>query len=364
MICRHCGTQLPDDARFCAECGAPVEVQVGPMPQHAPAPATPPRSFFVQNRLPVPPDGYYELANAPADAGALPAADVAGAPVPVPVATSAGDAPLERDGRRRSHRTVGIVVGVCATLLLLACIGAGVALATLVARGGIGAATCPVTFSIVIDGFNEDSSRIPVRITGTDEDGNEVDKTIFLAHSGVDTELAEGDYKAEVLCTPIASDGSLYDVQEGIVYFSPSADEARDDGDYVVDDPFVLYRLDDERMTRELADEALRWARKDEESGVNVGKLEEALNSRLAKLGQGETQDEGQVEVPAVPEGESEAEPQGETPAEPQPEAQPEAPAEPQPEAQAEPQPEAPAEPQPEAPAEPQPEPQPEAPAA
>ena len=89
-----------------------------------------------------------------------------------------------------------MVVGIVAAFtVLLAVTVVGVVACSTIMGGhvGFGSNTHGVIFRINIsNGYDTSSSRIPVQITGTDIDGNNVDKTVFLAYSGVDVELPEG----------------------------------------------------------------------------------------------------------------------------------------------------------------------------
>lgn len=50
IVCKHCGTELPDHARFCLECGNPVPPPAEEPPPSTP-PAPPPELDFVQPAL-------------------------------------------------------------------------------------------------------------------------------------------------------------------------------------------------------------------------------------------------------------------------------------------------------------------------
>ena len=51
MICKHCGTELNPDAKFCLGCGAPAEAPAAPVPPFVP-PVAPIPTVVVQNPAP------------------------------------------------------------------------------------------------------------------------------------------------------------------------------------------------------------------------------------------------------------------------------------------------------------------------
>ena len=145
----------------------------------------------------------------------------------------------------------------------------------------------PVTFMVSITDYDEGSSRIPVRITGTTIDGDEVDQTIFLAHSGQDVELPNGRYHAEALGSPITSAGIIYRVPATVVSFTLGEDLSPGET-YALPmrTAFEFVPIDPNGMTDQQIQDALAWARKDEASGVDVGKLEAAAMRRQQSAAQ------------------------------------------------------------------------------
>ncbi len=57
IYCTKCGTQLPDDARFCAKCGAAI----GGVPGGAPAAAAAPTAAGATPSVTIAPAGVQEL---------------------------------------------------------------------------------------------------------------------------------------------------------------------------------------------------------------------------------------------------------------------------------------------------------------
>jgi len=176
-----------------------------------------------------------------------------------------------------------VAIVVCSLLLVFAAMGAVTVCAGIVSgiHTRTAQSTHPVTFMVSIRDYDEDSSRIPVRITGTDINGESVDRTIFLAHSGVDVELLKGRYHAEVLGSPISSKGMIYAVPSTTIDFTLGEDLDPHEGYKMPSSlTLVFVPIDAQNMTDEQINDALTWARKDEESGVDVGKLEAAAKER------------------------------------------------------------------------------------
>ena len=243
MVCPQCGTNLPENARFCTQCGYKL---------HQEAPSQPQGTSYRQD----------EQQQTNTDTG---------------------------NPKKSRAKLLGIGIAVALVSLFVAgCVTLATFWGTITRAGSH--EPHPVTFIVSIKGYDDDSSRIPVSITGTDVDGNRVDKTIFLARSGVDVELVAGSYHAKVLGSPIASDGTIYQYPTDGIDFTIDADlKAGEEYRLPNAKAFFFYPLSSDKMTKELVDDALKWARKDEQSGADVGKLEEAAMSRL----NGATKDEG-----------------------------------------------------------------------
>lgn len=269
MNCPNCGTPLPDGAQFCHECGMRIE-QAAEQPYVVEQPYVPGSN----------PSGYPG-----GNAGAYP-----GAPQP--------------------KRHTGVIIAVVIALVVLL-IAAAVTVTTctvmstlrsgalddtdgLTPHGPVVSdettssdsaphatdpAMHPVTFLVSISNYNTSSSRIPVHITGTDDTGASVDKTIYLAYSGVDVELRKGTYHAEVAGSPISSDGTLYEIPDPIDFEVGSELEDGEPYKLPASTTLAFVPLDPHTLTDEQVEDALNWARRDEESTVDVDALEAAIKA-------------------------------------------------------------------------------------
>ncbi len=247
MNCPYCGAPLPNTAKFCTNCGAQLQTQ-------APAPTEP----QVPGQTPTPTTPH-----------------VPGQTPPDPTQPTAG-AP----NKKNKHVAIVAAVAAALTLLIIAAISVTTCAYMGSAASKANRQTHPVTFVVSIDGYDTGSSRIPVHITGTDVDGNDVDKTIFMAFSGADTELVEGTYHAEVVGSPITPEGVIFSIPTTTLDFTLGSDlEPGETFVFPNNSVFVFEPLAPEQMTDEAMQNALDWARKDEQSGVDVDKLEKAMKA-------------------------------------------------------------------------------------
>lgn len=310
MNCPNCGYHLPADARFCPECGTRVNLRpIDSQPRSADSQLNAANGPESRQNDSYAPEHSYEEPSATAHpnfSSAGPARpegyepkmsreqNPSGPAVETPYIPGENLGPSSGVQQNKNGCAIAAVITAVVLTLLIAIATVSCSVLSLARNVSHDTSwsnpfsfvhtTHPVTFKIMISGeYDQNSSRIPLRITGTDWEGNNVDKTIFLAHSGVDTELPEGTYKAEVLGSPIASNGTIYAIPNRTIEFEISESLGANE-EYTLDNRqmFAFAALAPEEMTDELVNDALQWARKDEDSGVDVGKLEEALKQRRA----------------------------------------------------------------------------------
>lgn len=286
MYCPNCGNKLPEDGSFCPTCGARIAVRSAAQPDSTSQAS----SDFQQG-----PSNQSQQAEPVVETPYIPG-------------TQYGH--TSQSPRRHSGVVVGIIIAVVALTLITAVVTASCVALSFGARarttpsiGSLIKTTHDVTFIVSgLDDTDENSSHIPLRITGTDIDGNKIDKTIFLPYSGVDTQLPEGTYEAQVLGSPISSNGTIYEYPTRSIQFKISG-LAPNEG-YMLPNSKVLKfeAIQPEGMTDEKVQDALSWARKDEESGVDVGKLEEAMKKRRESAEKPQEEESAKPEEEAAPE--------------------------------------------------------------
>ena len=121
-------------------------------------------------------------------------------------------------------------------------------------------------------------------------------KTVFLAYEGVDTQLPPGSYEVSAIGSPIAKDGTIYSYPDKPYQFevdpkdkgnnktgNGKTDNAKTTVTVASQNALTYTPISPEKMTDKAIEDALAWARKDEESRVDVGQLEKATQARKNK---------------------------------------------------------------------------------
>lgn len=227
MFCPQCGSKQPDDAQFCPQCGAAFgmagdadEPQVAPEPaasaepEASAAPASAAETVVMPATSPEPEATDAKPAESELAEGAASDASAASAPT------------LEKP-KRKNHRTA-IIAGAIAAALVCGGGAGGVIWwqgeqARIAEEARIAAEEqaayeaahqkYPIQLIIQCEGLDTATgTMIPLHVTGTDFEGNEVDELFFTDQNSTGVELMQGDYVFEVPASPIAADGTIYDV--------------------------------------------------------------------------------------------------------------------------------------------------------
>jgi hypothetical protein len=141
--------------------------------------------------------------------------DATAAPAPSPNPTLDDEAK-----RKKKKRTIIIVVVIAAVVAAIVAMLAVNAYQEKQAEERAQAAyeyahrNVAVQFSIEAPGYDDNDSKIPLKVTGTDLDGNEVDEEAFIGPDGLGLELKRGTYTVVVEASPLLDEGVLYDVPD------------------------------------------------------------------------------------------------------------------------------------------------------
>lgn len=273
MFCPQCGSKQPDDAQFCAQCGAPLgmagnanEPQVTPEPATSAEPETSPSPAPVAETAVLP-----ATDSDPETKEAKPAeSEPAGSTAANAPATSA---PTPEKPKRKSHRTAIIAGAIAAALVCGGGVGgviwwqgeqARIAEEARIAAEEQAAYEAahqkyPIQLTIQCEGLDTATgTMIPLHVTGTDFEGNEVDELFFTDQNSTDVELMQGDYVFEVPASPIAADGTIYDVAAPTA--SGLGGAVHEDGTFETQNMLILEPIDAVDVTDEQIEAAYDMA--------------------------------------------------------------------------------------------------------
>ena len=273
MFCPQCGSKQPDDAQFCVQCGAPLgmagdanEPQVTPEPATSAEPETSPSPAPVAETAVLP-----ATDSDPETKEAKPAeSEPAGSTAANAPATSA---PTPEKPKRKSHRTAIIAGAIAAALVCGGGVGgviwwqgeqARIAEEARIAAEEQAAYEAahqkyPIQLTIQCEGLDTATgTMIPLHVTGTDFEGNEVDELFFTDQNSTDVELMQGDYVFEVPASPIAADGTIYDVAAPTA--SGLGGAVHDDGTFETQNVLILEPIDAVDVTDEQIEAAYDMA--------------------------------------------------------------------------------------------------------
>lgn len=206
MFCPNCGHQLEDGGNFCMECGTNVEelsrLQNAITQEAAPA----------QNDV-----SYQAEANMPGQTPVPPTLTAANEQNAAPVATSEASSiqAASSNEKKKSKRVALIVAGVVALLAV-------VAIAAVLVVQHMEYSRTHTLYAVSVNafapGYDQDKDTpIPVRISGTDFEGNDVDELYFLPlGEGEDIGLMRGDYTLSIPASPFLSSQTLYEVPDDV----------------------------------------------------------------------------------------------------------------------------------------------------
>ena len=117
----------------------------------------------------------------------------------------------------------------------------------------------PIQLTIQCEGLDTATgTMIPLHVTGTDFEGNEVDELFFTDQNSTDVELMQGDYVFEVPASPIAADGTIYDVAAPTA--SGLGGAVHEDGTFETQNVLILEPIDAVDVTDEQIEAAYDMA--------------------------------------------------------------------------------------------------------
>lgn len=298
--CPHCGAPLMDGAEFCTQCGSKVDASdvsqaEGEIETRA---LTSERPDADAEQYRADAAAAHESLNVVTPdlgmAGPVPVDKTALMPKPVPASGEGGgpvspksladkaragaNAPKKKDPRKIAAIVAGVIVAI-------AVVGGGTwafinyqhqqQVAAEQAQQEKDEAIAKAEHVVVIkvsgDGWDTSAgaSRLPVHVEGTDSKGEKVDEVQYATSDGRGINLRQGSYVLSVPASPIAADGTVFNVSNTQVEVSFTAkDEEGSEIDATGRGGFELTPIDALEVTDEQINKAYEYASKDTTDGA------------------------------------------------------------------------------------------------
>ena len=333
MYCPDCGTQNEAGARFCANCGAELPVRA---PRHA-ASHLDSNGDGIPDALEAPTTLVGAAAPTTVMPGAEPTTVMPGAePTTVMAAPETeldktrvaprsyqpqaqrqyAPAPMpapEPAPRKKGHK--GLVAALLAVIVLV-CAGIGVMswrnyqaeceaaeqarqeqeAAKEAAEKEAAEKRLPhnVILPLSADGLDASGTRVPMYLAGTDFEGNSFEKTVYVDYRGMGISVPKGSYSVTVLASPIAADGTIYDIPSGSFAFDIPENQANGT-DFSAPGSLVLSPYTGDNA-QDVLDAAISAASEDPDmSAAVVNALAEAAQAKIDAASQAASDAEQQA---------------------------------------------------------------------
>ena len=299
-VCPHCGAPLTDGAEFCTQCGSKADASDVSQTEGEieTCTLTSEQSDADAEQYRADAAAAHESLNVVTPdlgmAGPVPVDKTALMPKPAPAsgegsgqvspesladkARAGANAPKKKDPRKIAAIVAGVIVAI-------AVVGGGTwafinyqhqqQVAAEQAQREKDEAIAKAEHVVVIkvsgDGWDTSAgaSRLPVHVEGTDSKGEKVDEVQYAASDGRGVNLRQGNYVLSVPASPIAADGTVFNISNTQVEVSFTAkDEEGSEIDATGRGGFELTPIDALEVTDEQINKAYEYASKDTTDGA------------------------------------------------------------------------------------------------
>ncbi len=121
-----------------------------------------------------------------------------------------------------------------------------------------------VSIPLEAPGLDEEGTRVPVQVTGTSTYGDEVSQIAYLEPDGSGLLLAQGSYEIQALGSPIAADGTIYEVPQPTMEVILDEEAVASGRTTNTAEPLVFAPIDVSDLTDDQISAALEWAEADD----------------------------------------------------------------------------------------------------
>ncbi len=154
--------------------------------------------------------------------------------------------------------------------------------------------------TVDIPGLDENGSRVPVHVVGTETDGESLNEHAYIDYEGYGLILPSGTYDVTLDSSPIAADGTLYNTADITLNIEvPEPENPNDDVEYVVDETAAikLEPLSEDQWTQELLDGVAEWQNKDEELSAKNDELIKAAQQKYEAYQKQKAEEEARIKA-------------------------------------------------------------------
>lgn len=173
------------------------------------------------------------------------------------VVMPSADSTVSSSQKPKSKKKIIIICVVAAVIVAIAAI-------FFISQCSKPAKDIDITVPISIEDFDDaNSSRIPIKIVGTQNDNKSFDQVCYVDSKGIGISLKPGKYSAVFPASPLCKNGTIYKVPENYVYFTIDDKTKSFDS---TGEKYTFKKIDPINITDDDINNAYDYAKKDTSS--------------------------------------------------------------------------------------------------